>query len=318
MLRHTREIAVSYSLPTSGSVNVNGIRLHYLDWGGQGPALVFLAGMGCSAFIFSRLAPRFTPIFRVLALDRRGHGDSDFPDTGYDPDTLAEDLRCFLDALGIHRTHLVGHSMGYLELTRFAVLHPDRTLKLVFLDAAYDGSLPYYQEAYAKNPLGTMMPAWPEEDPPTVEEYITTFKRLYPALAVIWNEAMEEQIRHTIACGPHGGVKDKMSDTISAAIAAVFASYSPEYSRIQAPVLSFFSIRDGSDYLSPEYMSSDQEAQVLNFFQNVLGPCQRRQIEDFRRQLPQATIVELPAGHHYCFIRHEELVAQAMTAFLQG
>ena len=46
---------------TSDFVTVNGIRLHYLDWGGRGPALVFLAGLGCNAYIFDRLAPRFGP-----------------------------------------------------------------------------------------------------------------------------------------------------------------------------------------------------------------------------------------------------------------
>ena len=52
-------------------VSVNGIRLHYLDWGGQGPVLLFLTGMGCSAHIFAGFAPRFTDQFHVLALDRR-------------------------------------------------------------------------------------------------------------------------------------------------------------------------------------------------------------------------------------------------------
>ncbi len=69
---------------TSAFVHVNGIHLHYLDWGGPGPVLLFLTGMGCFAHIFDRFAPRFVEDFRVLALDRRGHGDSDYPETGYD------------------------------------------------------------------------------------------------------------------------------------------------------------------------------------------------------------------------------------------
>jgi pimeloyl-ACP methyl ester carboxylesterase len=111
------------SSPKSDFVNVNGIRLHYLDWGGEGPALVFLTGMGCSAYIFKSFAPRFTDKFHVLALDRRGHGDSDYPKTGYDPDTLTEDLRQFLDALKVDQMILVGHSMARVELSRFAALY---------------------------------------------------------------------------------------------------------------------------------------------------------------------------------------------------
>jgi pimeloyl-ACP methyl ester carboxylesterase len=142
------------SVPTSNFLTINGVRLHYLDWGGNGPALVFLSGMGCSVYIFGSIAPRFADWFRVVALDRRGHGDSDYPEVGYDPETLADDLRQFLDGVGIERAVLVGHSMAYVELTRLAVLRPERVLGLVFLDAAYDPSRPDYKAAYQKNPIG--------------------------------------------------------------------------------------------------------------------------------------------------------------------
>ena len=81
------------SNPKSDFVTANGIRLHYLDWGGVGRTLIFLTGMGSSAYIFGKFAPRFTDTFRVLALTRRGQGDSDIPESGYDADTLTEDIR---------------------------------------------------------------------------------------------------------------------------------------------------------------------------------------------------------------------------------
>src|SRR5512139_1556148 len=113
---------------TSNFVTVNGIRLHYLDWGGSGPALLFLAGRGCNAHLFDDFAPRFTGQFRVLALTRRGHGESDYPETGYDIDTLVEDIRQFLDSLGIERVILAGHSLAGIELPHFAALYPERVL----------------------------------------------------------------------------------------------------------------------------------------------------------------------------------------------
>ena len=58
--------------PQSDFVLANGIRLHYLDWGGSGPTLIFLTGMGSTAYIFGKIAPRFTDRFRLLALTRRG------------------------------------------------------------------------------------------------------------------------------------------------------------------------------------------------------------------------------------------------------
>src|SRR5687768_16921727 len=121
-----------------GFIRVNGIKLHYLDWGGKGETILLLTGFGDSAHIFDDLAPQFTDHFRVLGLTRRGHGQSDKPETGYDTATLVEDIRQFLEALNIKRVVLVGHSLAGDELTRFAGEHPARVVKLVYLDAAYD------------------------------------------------------------------------------------------------------------------------------------------------------------------------------------
>ena len=82
----------------SDFVQVNGIKLHYLDWGGNGKTLIFLTGSGSSAHVFDRIAPRFADKFRVLALTRRGQGESDCPESGYDLDILVDDILDFMDA----------------------------------------------------------------------------------------------------------------------------------------------------------------------------------------------------------------------------
>jgi pimeloyl-ACP methyl ester carboxylesterase len=299
----------------SDFVRVNGVRLHYLDWGGDGPVLLFLAGMGRSVYIFGRLAPRFADRFHVLALDRRGHGDSDYPETGYDPDTLTEDLRQFLDTLKFDAVILAGHSMGYIELCHFTALYPERVLKLVFLDAAYDISSPETKALVEQDPLPKMIPAWPD-DPDTIEDYIAIVKRLYPAEAVIWGQVMDEQTKHAVTLTPDGKVMNKMSDTISQAINNTFFSYSPEYSNIRVPVLSFFAIPDGSDFLSSDYMTEEQKAQITVFFNAVVQPDRKKYIEQFRSKVPHARIVEIPSGHHYCFIKQEEICFDQMRKFL--
>jgi pimeloyl-ACP methyl ester carboxylesterase len=96
--------------------------------------LLLLAGMGNDAHSFDQFAPKFTDRFRVLALTRRGFGQSDKPATGYDTDTLVADSRAFLDMLKIKRVSLIGHSFAGWELIRFAELYPDRVDRLVFLD----------------------------------------------------------------------------------------------------------------------------------------------------------------------------------------
>ena len=142
------------STAKSDFVTVNNVRLHYLDWGGQGEALLFLHGMHSNANTFNQFAPLFTDRFRVLGLTRRGHGQSEKPEAGYDTGTLVEDIRQFLDAMKINRVHLVGHSMAGTELTRFASVYPKRVGKLVYLDAGYDFAI--IPEAEAKDPIGNL------------------------------------------------------------------------------------------------------------------------------------------------------------------
>jgi pimeloyl-ACP methyl ester carboxylesterase len=125
----------------SGFVKANGVRLQYLEWsGGKSGVLLMLAGLGDDAHIFDSFAGRFTGKYRVLALTRRGYGESDKPGTGYDVRTRVEDVHRFLDALGIPKVTLIGHSVAGDELTAFASAYPDRVDKIVYLDAAYDRS----------------------------------------------------------------------------------------------------------------------------------------------------------------------------------
>jgi pimeloyl-ACP methyl ester carboxylesterase len=117
---------------------VQGIRLHYVDWGGTGPVLLFLTGGGDSAHAFDALAPQFTDRFRVLGLTRRGQKPSDRPASGYDTPTLAADIAAFLDVLHLDRVALVGFSIAGDEETLFAGRYPTRASALIYLDAAYD------------------------------------------------------------------------------------------------------------------------------------------------------------------------------------
>jgi pimeloyl-ACP methyl ester carboxylesterase len=120
-------------------VAVNGVRLHYVDWGGTGEPLLFLTALGGNVVRqFHALAPQFTNRLHVLGLTRRGQGLSDKPTSGYDTDNLARDLLGFLDVMHIRRVNIAGHSIAGAEMTRFATLYPDRVAKLVYLDSAND------------------------------------------------------------------------------------------------------------------------------------------------------------------------------------
>jgi pimeloyl-ACP methyl ester carboxylesterase len=301
---------------TSNFVNVNGIRLHYLDWGGSGPVLLFLAGRGCNAHLFDDFAPRFTGQFRVLALTRRGHGESDYPETGYDVDTLVEDIRQFLDCLRIDRVILAGHSLAGIELSHFAALYTERVLKLVFLEAAYDYSCPEYKAMMEKNPVRKIQIPGADQDYYSVSDYAAFIKFAYPSLGAIWGELMDEHLLYGVEISPQGKVVDKMSDGIDQAISDTIIAYRPEYAQMRAPALGVYAIKKNTYYVSPDYMTSEQQGEAIEFFEDVVQPYNHHSIEQFRRDAPHAKIVEIPEGHHYCFIQQEELVFKEMMSFL--
>lgn len=100
--------------------------------------MLFLGPLMGGPHVFDSLAPNFVDRFHVLGLTRRGTEPSAAPPSGYDTGTLAEDIRAFLDALNIGRATLVGYSIAGDEMTRFAGVHPQRTTRLVYLDATWD------------------------------------------------------------------------------------------------------------------------------------------------------------------------------------
>lgn len=125
--------------PADRFVTVNGVKLHYVEWGGSGEVLLFLTPLGVSAHEYDNLAPEFTSHFRVIGVTRRGQSPSERPPSGYDTGTLANDLLGFMNVLEIDRATLVGYSVAGHEQSRFAALYPERVQKLVYLDAAFDG-----------------------------------------------------------------------------------------------------------------------------------------------------------------------------------
>jgi pimeloyl-ACP methyl ester carboxylesterase len=115
----------------------SGLRLRYAERGpAEGEPILFLHGYTDSSLSFSQILPRLPARFRALALDQRGHGDSERPAGGYRMADFAADAVGFLDALGLARTTLVGHCMGGFVAQCVAIEHPERVERLV-LAASY-------------------------------------------------------------------------------------------------------------------------------------------------------------------------------------
>lgn len=127
--------------PVASNVVANGIRLHFLDWGDAvtrdtPPALVFLHGGLLTAHTWDLVCLALSGQYWCLALDQRGHGDSDWsPTLDYSRDAFAADVFAFLEELDISEVILVGMSMGALNGIRVAARDRERLRGLILIDA---------------------------------------------------------------------------------------------------------------------------------------------------------------------------------------
>lgn len=116
-------------------VTINGLNIHYVDWGGSAKkTLLFVHGQGGNAHAFDHIAPAFRDEYRVLAIDERGHGDSDHTWEGYGVRQFADELKGFADALGITPFALVGTSLGARNGIPLAGEHPAYLTHFVCVD----------------------------------------------------------------------------------------------------------------------------------------------------------------------------------------
>lgn len=114
-------------------IGADGVRLHALDWGGAGPPVLFLHGGRLTARSWDYVCLGLRSQVHAVALDMRGHGDSDWADN-YTLDAWVADVGTILDALGWPTAHLVGMSLGGCTAAHFAAVTQHRVASLVTVD----------------------------------------------------------------------------------------------------------------------------------------------------------------------------------------
>jgi pimeloyl-ACP methyl ester carboxylesterase len=124
------------AMPGGKFITVRGMKYHYLDWGESGnPAMILLHGIGDNAHVWDAFSREACPFFHVLALDQRGHGRSSHAvPPSYRCEDYVADLAGMIEALGIDRAILAGHSMGALHATSYAAREPGRVAALIHVD----------------------------------------------------------------------------------------------------------------------------------------------------------------------------------------
>ena len=230
-----------------------------------------LTGLGSNAHVFDDFAPKFTDSFHVIAVDRRGYGESDKPATGYDIETRVQDIRQFLDALKITKVSIAGHSGGGDEMTMFASLYPKRVNKLVYLDAAY------YRGSIIELILSD----------PGVEPYD---KRM---MLELQNSPEAAKVI----------VKDMPPESVWAinkAMLRAIITFRPDYRKVKAPALAFYATPERYPDLPPQTDEATRR-KLDEWWVKKAIPYTGANIEQFRREARRGQVVEMKDATHFIF-----------------
>jgi len=212
-------------------VQVNGLRLHYLDHSGGAPLLVLMHGLTANAHCFDGLLRAgLSPRFRVVSVDLRGRGLSDKPETGYTMAEHARDILGLLDTLGTGPVVLGGHSFGGLLTLYIAAHWPERISRMLIFDA---GSMhPRVRELLEPSlaRLGKVVPS--------VDAYLAAVKQA-PYLNGLWDESLEAYFRADVRENPDGTAQSRSSpqaitEAMENVLAEPWAQFLP---RAHAPAL---------------------------------------------------------------------------------
>ena len=121
-------------VPRDEWVTLDGLSFHCLDWGGSGQTLLLLHGLASTCHIWDMVAPILAQNHRVLALDQRGHGETDKPTYGFDFASVTQDVIGVIDHFGGDAPVVVGHSWGGSVALELAVRAPKAVKGMAWVD----------------------------------------------------------------------------------------------------------------------------------------------------------------------------------------
>ena len=308
--------AGSSMTPASQFVSVDGLRLHFLDWAGQGMPIVMVHGLASVCHMFDFVAPRLTSLGRVVALDQRGHGESDKPDSGYDFATIVHDLAGFVSAVGIAGPCvLAGHSWGGSVALAFAAAHPDRVRGLVLIDGGFadmQSRFPAWEEAervLAPPPLTNM--TWDDLRRGMREHW----------LAAAWSPEVEAAALHVFEQDAGGHVRRRLSLANHMQILHALWRFRPSryFAQVQCPVMLVAPLPAGeTPQVSRAAVRKAGDLPPAEAAANAVRQAGMAQVAAAEQSLRRCQVAWFEDTMHDVPWHRPEQLAQAMAGFIQG
>jgi non-heme chloroperoxidase len=262
---------------TVKSVTVDeDVQLEVLDWGGSGPALVLLAGLGSTAHYYDDVAPALSARYRVVGVTRRGHRGSSAAPGGYGFARLAEDVLRVIDAVGVSNPVVIGHSFAGEEMHVLGARHAAKIRALVYVDAAFDRGDDADTQAY--NTVARTLPAAPGPQPGD----LASFAALRAYLDKRSGAGSEAYLRTRYRTNPDGSIAGPWApdapvrQAMTKEIQAAYKSYNPE--RIRVPALAIYAVPTSADDLMRRG-SSDRTASPELAARAAEDPAVRENVE---------------------------------------
>lgn len=289
------------------------VRLEVLDWGGSGRPIVLLAGGGNTAHVFDDFAPKLTDHNHVYGITRRGFGASGYAATDVPSKRLGDDVLAVMDALGLDRPVLIGHSIAGAELSSVANSHPDRIAGLVYLDAAYSYAFDNGKGASIREIQQLRGP----QPPPPGDDDLASFGALLRYYERVNGFRFPEaELRQQREAAPDGAV-GKQRNPPGGAMLMPLIMNPTKYSAIPAPALILFAIphsqgRWVDDNTDPAVRSAAEA------YSAALAPLTEKQEKAVEDGVPTARVITVPGANHYVFLSNEADVLKDVRVFLAG
>jgi pimeloyl-ACP methyl ester carboxylesterase len=310
--------------PRQGFVAIGDALIEYRDYGGDGPPVVLLAGLGDTALVWDDIGPELAADFRTVAFTRRGYAPSTVsPDDGtvYGVESRSRDTMAAIAALGLARPILVGHSLAGDELSWIGANEPGFAAGLVYLDAALrrgpieahpDSACMDEAYALAGDYLDLMPGDLVEVDGEAYFASIGAAARGTRSLK--GGPSPMSVIRSQYAETGRGFVVDIPREPPNEALSAGTNEFTPDYGAITVPVIALFAgdetVPFGLPFLAtaPPGVQAEWAGCVAGF----VAVKRQYGIDEVRAQLPSAVARIVPDTPHDLHRARPDVVVRAV------